>query len=369
MASQSLTITQGWLDRWFSSFFGTTGFETNRVAAHRAGLNDFSVPFSLLMCLSVSVAIPKLSLHARVHLGFFDVQQHRAICVNDTVHSTMEITDITKTNSGHIITDTIHRLLVDGKVVFSLTKRTMFAPKDVKLKEMNLASDQPSHFDLDDILKAPLDGDLKRGDPIACKLGEACKALANVGAVEESDVQPVQLDDTFVHGLVKTLGRSETFELSSLMRLVNDHHFNTIRFDWCELLVPGPLVTSASIACSSREFGGSIRERWVHNQNLNKVSGLQSNTSKFVDVGDLSIRSTSTMLQVNHGDMISAVSVVHDVTRRVAHDTSGEPRKQAVIPCNLCLPVSFKFKVTRTSNFHHRTNGGNYCSNTGSEEH
>lgn len=248
-APHEALITNSWKTAWESSFISSGAFHEESAA---------SIPFPLAATIAVAFSVSSLSYHARVHLGFKNVFQHRSLLAGDRVRAMFRI-DCVKSKKGsdsiqYSVLHTTHWLVnQEDKIVVQLEKITMFQPDDCTVKLVE--SEKTRSFN-------PVDSILRKHilqQPTNFFLPSVC----------QKNLIPGEL---LIHDLVKVLGHSEIRMLCTLLHIVNPHHHSVVRYQHTDLLVPGPFVMSAGMSLANQDIGEVIYEDIPVCINPNKVN-------------------------------------------------------------------------------------------------
>jgi citrate lyase beta subunit len=253
-------LDNSWTTLWNSSFINTDC--TNQHSKQH-------VPFSLASTMAVAFSVSSLTYHARVHLAFRNIFQHRQLSSNDRVRAMFRIESISSKkgsdgNQYSIVYSTHWLINQHDEVVLQLEKVTMFQPDNCKLQltgNQNTKSLVPqSSYLRGNLLNYPHETFLP------------C-----------SPNQPLVPGKLLVHDQVKVMGHSETRMLCNLLHIVNPHHHNVIRYDAVDILVPGPFVMSAGISIAGSDIDQVIYQEVPLCINPNKVNmGDQLGTMTYV---------------------------------------------------------------------------------------
>ena len=261
-----LILGESWKTLWNSSFLGNGSGVTN---------TSLQLPFSLAATMTVALSVSTLSYHARVHLAFKNIFQHRPLVAGDIVQALYRIegTQTKKGSDGNqysIVTSSHWLTNQANEIVLQLEKVTMFLPENCKLH----------------LRKAQHANSLKSSDSILLESILQCPPEKCFPMQSQPKLIPRQL---FFHDLVKVMGHSETRMLCNLLGIVNQHHHNKMRYSSFDLLVPGPFVMSAGIANTALDLGEILYEDIPLCINPNKVNfGDQIGTLTYiVDCNDV----------------------------------------------------------------------------------
>ena len=263
-----ITVTESWRALWECSFLTINRLATSAELASKLGLQSIPFPFTLLNTLALALTVTCFSESARVHLGCYDAVQNGAVYPGDTIRCMYRIDDArpmqSKGGSCYTVTMSSHRLVnQQGKVVFTVQKRTMFPPMTIE---------RPEQDPKDDIPKVST-SDWHRfiiSQPTALLSPLSRQPLLSAG-------------DLIIHGDYKSFGLSETRMMCKLFKITNAHHHNNIRYSSSDILVPGPFVIAAMLSNTESDVGDVVCEEFPVHTNINKVNpGDQIGTLTYV---------------------------------------------------------------------------------------
>lgn len=258
------TITDGMISMWNSSFLQ---YSSNKSPVRDTKNTLCQVPFSFSTTLAVALSVQSFSYHARAHLGFKDIFQVRPIAPGDVVRGMFRIDDVLLKKGGdgnsYAIAKSKHWLVnQEDKVVLQLEKATMFHPDHCTPKlaaSKNTSELQP---ELSILFNSSLKCD-------------------NLPLKESPNLSPGGI---IFHDIAKVMGHSEVRMLCSLLKIVNPHHHNKVRYNSTDILVPGPFVMAAALSSASADVGNIVYEEIPSCVSLNKVNlGDQIGTMTFVE--------------------------------------------------------------------------------------
>lgn len=250
-APNECVITDGMISVWNSSFlqYSSNGLVTEGDLKY--------IPFSLTTTLAAAFSVQCFSYHARAHLGFKNIFQVRPFVPGDKVRGMFRIDDVLLKKGGdgnsYAVAKSKHWLVnQEDEVVLQLEKATMFHPDHCSPKSAGTkatASLEAEH--------SPLYNSL----------------ITSTDLPSMSTFSPILLrGDVIVHDIVKVMGHSEVRMLCYLLRIVNPHHHNRIRYTSTDILVPGPFVMAAAVSSASTDLGAVVYEDIQSCINPNKVN-------------------------------------------------------------------------------------------------
>lgn len=266
-----VTISESWKSLWESAFLSTKGYFNRMPQSNVLGFDSPPLPFGLVATTAIAFSVFNMSCYARVHLSFQNMFQHRAVLSGDTVRAMFLINKLHEKKGGdgneYCITDTTHWMVNQrDEVVFQVDKLTMYSPNDC-----NIDKSGPSR-------KVPR---LNPSD------SEFRKHLLEQPAEEffpHFSVPSLTPGQLIIHDFVKIMGDSEVRMLCTLLNFIHPHHFNQLRYQATEILVPGPFVMSAALSGSAIDLGEVVHEDIPYCINPNKVNfGDQIGTVTFID--------------------------------------------------------------------------------------
>jgi hypothetical protein len=83
-----------------------------------------------------------------------------------------------------------------------------------------------------------------------------------------ADLRPGQL---ILHSLNRSLTFTQSQQLASLARLTHEKHFDCLKYDQTELLIPGGLVLGLTMSASARDFHEVLHEEIISVNYLNSL--------------------------------------------------------------------------------------------------
>lgn len=293
------TITDGMTNLWESAFL--------QYSSNRLHTNDNStlksVPFGLSTTLAVASSVQCFSYLARAHLGFKNIFQARPLLSGDKVRAMFRVDDVFLKKGGdsssYAVAKSKHWLVnQENQIVLQLEKLTMFQPDHcspksatTKLKSTRVLNSSSS--------------------PLLMSLLSSTEA----GILPLKPTPPLLAGLVMIHDIVKVMGHSEVRMLCNLLKIVNPHHHNIVRYSATDILVPGPFVMAAAISIASLDIGEVVYEdiSWCINPNkvnlgdqigtltrVQKCTTLESNPSlQEVEVKHVAIKNTDMDILAN----------------------------------------------------------------------
>lgn len=295
--SHECIVSDSLVNSWNSSFLQ---YSSNRlITGDSSAVN--CVPFSLSTSLAGAFSVQCFSYHARAHLGFRNIFQACPIVPGDRVRGMFRIDDVLLKKGGdgnsYAVAKSKHWLVNQhDKVILQLDKATMFqpdhcSPKSAASKNTNLL------------------------DPEKTSL---YKTSTNTSINEVLPMKPSPIllpGDILVHDIVKVMGHSEVRMLCYLLKIVNPHHHNMVRYSHSDILVPGPFVMAASISSASIDIGEVLYEDISSSVNPNKVNlGDQ--------IGAITLVEKCTLLETNPN--LEEVVLKHIAIKNMDMDTIAQ---------------------------------------------
>ena len=235
-----VTVGESWKTLWDSVFLNG-----NRLHESVNGSKQH-LPFTLAATMAVALSVSSLSYYARVHLGFKNIFQHRPLVTGDMIQAMYRIEGIKSKkgsdNNLYSIVSSTHWLVNQvNDVILQLEKVTMFSPDHCKIHLKKAKQTKSLEVGKSALLESMLQNPAENFLPLV--------------------LQPhIDAGQLLVHDMVKVMGYSETRMLCTLLRIVNPHHHNIVRYSSNDLLVPGPFVMSAAIANSALDLGEILYE-------------------------------------------------------------------------------------------------------------
>lgn len=252
-------ITDGMIGMWNSSFLQYSSNEPHAELRY--------VPFSLSTTLAAAFSVQCFSYHARAHLGFKNIFQLKPLVTGDKVRGMFRIDDVLLKKGGdgnsYAVAKSKHWLVnQEDEVVLELEKATMFQP------------DQCS----------PKSAASKAISSLRAENSSLYTSLVSSNAFPPTPSPMLFPGHVIVHDIVKVMGHSEVRMLCYLLRIVNPHHHNRVRYNPTDILVPGPFIMAAAISSASPDLGAVVYEDIQSCTNPNKVNlGDQISALTFVE--------------------------------------------------------------------------------------
>ncbi|XP_013400844.1 uncharacterized protein LOC106166744 [Lingula anatina] len=274
-----LTIDPAISKLWNSSFYCNSLLASSRQFALDCGMEETQPPLQLLMTATIAMAVSSFTEHCRYHLGFQNAQQRRPIKGGETVTATVRVVDVRPTSGGRYDVVTSKHELEDchGNVLFTVGKKSMF----------------PAGM-FPHIGRCP-EGDRK--PTTKNPMQEMVETQHQLRSHITDGVEPLEQSELYVHRLVKVVESYESRAFCHQFWITNEHHLNSMKFSATDLLVPGPLVTAASLSNTGLDYGYVLYEEILEAKNINRVA---------------------------MGDMISSLSLILDVRPNPANPALEE---------------------------------------------
>ena len=267
-----VTIADTWKYLWESAFLSTKGYFNSIPKSKLLGFDSLPLPFSLIATIAIAFSVSNLSYHARVHLSFKNMFQHRPLLAGETVTAMFVINSVEEKKGGdgnqYCITNSTHWVVNQQKeVVFQVDKMTMFSPSHCKIK------------------KTGNPGGASRLDPEKSVHRQHLLKQPEELLFPHVSVPEFTPGQLIVHDFVKIMGDSEVRMLCTLLNIVNPHHHDRVRYQATDLLVPGPFVMSATLSGSALDIGEIVYEDIPYCINPNKVNfGDQIGAVTYVEI-------------------------------------------------------------------------------------
>lgn len=251
-----LTLSSGILALWEGLVFNSSKIHSSGLFAKKLGFSDRIVPNSLLMTLAASLAVTRFSESAKVHLSFKHAKYVKAVYPSDVLTGFFSIQSLRESQSkkGTIIQS--HHFLKNQnhELVYQIEKWTLFPTLDSNWESCEAKHLESKPSDLyDKILSIPA-VDLQN-DPL-------------IPHVKEGEI--------IVHRLGKAFEQSEIKTLCHIVRATNAHHYDSNRFQYEEILVPGPFVVHAALGCAKLDLGNILYEDIFSCDHIAKVNLLDT---------------------------------------------------------------------------------------------
>ncbi len=252
-----LPITEGVLAQWDGFILNSRRITSSAHFARKLGFTDRLVPNSLLMTLTASLAVSRLSESAIVHLSFKNAQYLRPVYPGDSLSGRFTVISIQDSKSGKGSIVRSHHVLQNqrGEEVYQLEKWTLF-PHLAEQDCFALTTDLVPSI-------APLHQSLLSLPPhlIECQLQQNVSSRSKYAK-----------GDVIVHRFVKGCGESIVTSLCNAIRAINHHHHDSQTLPAEKVLVPGPFTVHASLASAALDLGEVLYEQIHYCNNLNKVN-------------------------------------------------------------------------------------------------
>ena len=227
-----LTISQAFRDFWQSAFYSHDRINTSTPFARSLGLQDQSIPFSLMLFMAASMSHAD---HAKIQTGFSKARYHWPAFAGDTLKKRFVIQSCRNTSDGNYSVVDIYCEMKNqrGLVVFTCVKSMMF-PFSVPASTVKVG-----------IPKATNDTDFL--DHLVKRL----ETLQDLGTQTLSSLRPGQL---LLHTLTRPLNETHAMQLATMARLTHERHFNKRLYRADELVIPGGLVVGLTTSLASRDL-------------------------------------------------------------------------------------------------------------------
>ncbi len=253
------TVTDSWKVLWDSAFLSLSTLPNSTEMASALGLPNSPLPFSLLAALQAAFTVAVFTYDARVHLGFYNMFQYRAVLPGDTLRAVYCVDNAQNRLAGdgnlYTIATTSHWMINQrDEVVFQTQKKTMFAPRKIYHVTADGAAAHKSLKSEDSLWRSAI-------------LQQPTEKLVSLTPGQE--FHPNQV---LVHEVTKVHNASEMRMLAYLLRLINPHHHDKVKYSSNDILVPGPFVMAATMSNASQSFGEVVYEEIFETTHLNKVN-------------------------------------------------------------------------------------------------
>ena len=227
-----LTISQAFRDFWQSAFYSHDRINTSTPFARSLGLQDQSLPFSLMLFMAESMSHAD---HAKIQTGFSKARYHWPAFAGDTLKKRFVIQSCRNTSDGNYSVVDIYCEMKNqrGMVVFTCVKSMMF-PFAVPASEVKVGT--PKASDNTDFL-----------DHLVKRL----ETLQDLGTQTLSSLRPGQL---ILHTLTRPLNETHAMQLATMARVTHERHFNKRLYRADELVIPGGLVVGLTTSLASRDL-------------------------------------------------------------------------------------------------------------------
>jgi len=247
-----MTIDDGMLALWQSSFLDANALYTSDTVAQSHGYSARVVPPSLLLNLGLSFSVHDVSQQAIAHLAYIDVRFPRPLYRGDTFRALSQVLDArvskSKSDRGTVHVRTVG-LNQHDEVVLSFERKAL-----IRAGAMTDRPDTPVRT-LTETEEARF-SDLPYAPAIAMAQADGGVAVGQPFSFEDFAV-----GDVLVHDSGRTVGESEHMMLTTLVRNTHPLHFDA---GYCqensftkERVVYGGLVLSWTLAMASWDTSGN----------------------------------------------------------------------------------------------------------------
>jgi len=253
-----LTIRDAVITQWDGAFFNTNRLSTSIKTARGMGFADSIAPYCLPLLLCGSMSISRFSESAEFHLGFRNAVYLNPLYPDDTVNNYFRIEQSRPTSGGeYSVVESTHVLTnQNDETVFRFTKLTLF----------------PGIFAHTSFREEPAGGSAGTS-PAGSHLRARILAQSPERLIRPHMPCPaLHKGQLIIHRLVKVFEASEIRSLSTLLRLTNVQHYDSKRFCHEDLIVAGPLATTASLTLPLHDLGDILHEEILHCSNINIVN-------------------------------------------------------------------------------------------------
>lgn len=226
-----MTVASSFRDFWQSAFYSHDRINTSTPFARSLGLQDQTIPFSLMLFLAGSMSHAD---HAKIQTGFSRARYHWPAFAGDTFKKKFVIQGLRNTSDGNFSVIDIHCEITNqrGVKVFTCEKSMMF-PFAVPASSVKAEAPTSEKTDF-------LDHLVKR-----------LETLQDMGSQTLTSLRPGQL---ILHTLTRPLNETHAMQLATLGRLTHERHFNKRLYRPDELVIPGGLVVGLVTSLASRDL-------------------------------------------------------------------------------------------------------------------
>lgn len=244
-----VTLDDGVLALFFASFPCAVATYTSRLRARALGFEDRPMHPLLLLNLGLSFSVEDVSERAVAHLAYIDVRFPEPCYAGDTVRAASRVLGVKPVSKGDkgVVHVRTHLVSDRGHVVCAFERKALL--------RAGKSSTLPARATLDTTIDPTkhLDADLPRSPAF---LGSAAPARVVEG--ERHDGAPTAaVGDVIVHVNGRTVGESETMQLTNLLKNSHPLHFDEV---YCRTnsfaktrVVYGGLVLAWALALASRD--------------------------------------------------------------------------------------------------------------------
>jgi 2-methylfumaryl-CoA hydratase len=247
-----VTIDDGMLALWQSSFLDANPLYSSNVYARSIGFSSRVIPASLVLNLGLSFSVHDVSQQAIAHLAYIDVRFPRPLYPGDTFKAFSEVLGVKpskKPDRGtvHVRTTGVNQ---HGEAVLSFERKAL-----IRAGKVEGRPDTPVRT-LTDLERQRFAG-LPFAPPNAMAQADGAGSVGQPFFFED-----FAEGDIIVHDSGRTIGKSEHMMLTTLVRnshpLHWDHGYcqeNSFKKD---MIVYGGLVLSWTLGMASWDIGGNV---------------------------------------------------------------------------------------------------------------
>lgn len=249
----SMTVGDGMVAVWQSSFLDANPLYTSNVVAQGLGFAQRVVPPSLVLNLGLSFSVHDVSQQAIAHLAYLDVRFPRPLYPGDTFRALSEVLGV-RPSSGDPSKGTVHVRTVGlnqhDEPVLSFERKAL-------VRGGALADRPPTPVRTLSDLEQTRFSDL----PFA-PANAMAQADASVGVGQPFHFEDFQPGDVICHDAGRTVGESEHMMLTTLVRNTHPLHFDAVYSQEHSFtksrVVYGGLVLGWTLALASWDAGGNV---------------------------------------------------------------------------------------------------------------
>lgn len=257
-----LTITDGYRDLWYSTFYQQDRMYTSDLYARTLGFHQALLPFSMMAFLTGVMSHVDDSREV-LDLGFQNAVYHRPAYSGETFSKQFFIRDLRTTSQGSDTIVTVHCNLSNAEThdsIFSLDKVMIFPEALHHQKKDRATRSSGGKFESYE----------SQGSSNSLVKEQIIDQYSRISTNSTlTSLRPGQL---LLHGMSRPIGRSAAMQLATLFRMTHPLLYNTSRYSPEELVVAGGVVLAQSHACSARSLYEVLSEEMTECSFQNKVA-------------------------------------------------------------------------------------------------
>lgn len=251
-----VTIDASWRTAWQSAFPASSRISTSTEYAAGCGLDEISIPASMLLNMTLCFSVEPFSQTCRYHLGLENARQEALVREGDTFRSFTRLDQMGNTSRGDASVIHTTHILVNQRDerVFSLRKRSYYdpIPEPIAREGRSDPSEHSRYF---------------------TDLGETLlDRFQSVNSFPAAPMQELSADDVILHPAVRPIGWTENLALSTIYRNTHPIHWDSQRYGREGIVVCGGFVQSMVFAIGDRELRQVLDEVLERSSHINTVA-------------------------------------------------------------------------------------------------